>query len=137
MPPILLTFDPVLPPPLKLLPTLSVNTKGRVYLSRDLMERLAIRDGQPANLLPPTSEVNPCWHLDLRSKARHKVSIYKHSRPRIEYIKLPSGLILPGHPLRLQLVPGEPEFAGFYPLLPDAYFTSKQAPSLATRPAEA
>ena len=117
------------------MPTLSINAKGRVYLSRDLMERLGLRDGQAANVLPPSSVNDPCWHLDMRSKARHKVSIYKHSRPRIEFIKLPSGLIAPGEPLRLQLVPGDPEFPGFYPLLPDAYFAPKQAPTLAARAA--
>ena len=129
--PTLPVFDAVPPPPLKLLPTLSINARGRVYLSRDLMERLGLRDGQRANVLPPTSPTNPCWHLDLRPKCRHKVSIYKHSRPRIEYVKLPPGLIAPGQKVRLQLVPGDPEYPGFYPLLPDAHFAPKQAPPLA------
>jgi hypothetical protein len=129
--PTLPVFDAVPPPPLKLLPTLSINARGRVYLSRDLMERLGLRDGQRANVLPPTSPTDPCWHLDLRAKCRHKVSIYKHSRPRIEYVKLPPGLIAPGQKVRLQLVPGDPEYPGFYPLLPDAYFAAKQAPPLA------
>ena len=115
---------PLVPPPLKLLPTLSVNARGRVYLSRDLMEKLDLRDGQPANLLPPSGD-NPYWHLDLRNKARHKVSIYKHSRPRIEFIKLPCGLVPEGGCVRLQLIPGDPEFPGFYPLQPDALPTSK------------
>jgi hypothetical protein len=128
MPSTLPTFEAVTPPPLKLLPTLSVNAKGRVYLSRDLVERLGLRDGQAANVLPPADPAkDPCWHLDLRAKCRHKVSIYKHSRPRIEFIKLPSGLIVPGEKVRLQLVPGDPEFPGFYPLLPDAFFAPKQA----------
>lgn len=129
--PLLPAFDAVPPPPLKLLPTLSINAKGRVYLSRDLMERLGLRDGQRANVLPPTSPTNPYWHLDLRPKCRHKVSIYKHSRPRIEYVKLPPGLIAPGQKVRLQLVPIDPEYAGFYPLLPDAFFAPNQAPPLA------
>jgi hypothetical protein len=132
----LLTYTSTPPPPLKLLPTLSINAKGRVYLSRDLMERLGLRDGQPANVVPPADPTkDPCWHLDLRSKCRHKVSIYKSARPRIEFIKLPSGLIAPGQPLRLQLVPGDPEFIGWYPLLPDAYFAPKQAPALAANAA--
>ena len=129
--PTLPIFDAVPPPPLKLLPTLSINARGRVYLSRDLMERLCLRDGQAANVLPPTSAESHCWYLDLRPKCRHKVSIYKHSRPRIEFIKLPRGLIAPGQKVRLQLVPGDPEYPGFYPLLPDAYFAPRQAPPLA------
>jgi hypothetical protein len=85
------------PPPLKLLPTLSINDRGRIYLSRDLVERLGLRDGQAANVPPPASAYGPCWHLDLRSKVRHKVSICKHSRLMIVVISLPSGLIMPGH----------------------------------------
>jgi hypothetical protein len=112
------------------MPSLTVNARGRVYLSRDLMERLSLRDGQAANLLPPT-EQDRCWRLDLRPRARHKVSIYKHSRPRIEFVKLPSGLIGPGQLLRLQLVPGDPEYPGVYLLLPDAFYSAKQAPAVA------
>ena len=91
-------FDAVPPPPLKLFPTLSINARGRVYLSRDLMERLDLRDGQRANVLPPTSPTDPCWHLDLRPKCRHKVSIYKHSRPRIESLAAPAAATPPTGP---------------------------------------
>jgi hypothetical protein len=119
-----------LPPPVDLLPTLTVNSKGRVYLSQALVQRLGIRNAQPANLLPP-SNGSKFWHLDLRPVAPRWIKWYDNTRPRIEYIQLPNGLVLPQHPLTLQLLPGEPAFAGFYPLLPDADFTHRQAPALA------
>jgi hypothetical protein len=108
-----------LPPPVNLLPTLTVNSKGRVYLSHALIARLSLRGGQSADLLAP-SHGSPYWHLDLRPEARHRVANYADTRPRIEYVKLPTGLLATGQLLTLQLLPGEPTFPGFYPLLPHA-----------------
>jgi hypothetical protein len=114
-----------------------------VYLSEEIVQRLRLRNGQPANVLPPTHN-NPCWYLDLRPANKRRITWYmskgdkahnKGTRPRIEYITLPSGLLVRGQLLRLQLVPGDPEFPCYYPLLPDAFFTTKQAPPLAARAA--
>ncbi len=112
-------YNPIehLPPPVDLLPSLAINHKGRVYLSQALVERLAIRNAQPADVLLP-SNGSPFWHLDLRPVAKRCIKWYADTRPRIEYLQLPSGLILPEHPLTLQLLPGEPAYTGFYPLLP-------------------
>lgn len=113
------TYDPAIhiPPPIDLLPTLRVNARGRVYLSQALVQKLCIRNAQPANLLPP-SNGSKFWHLDLRPVAPLRVKWYDDTRPRIEFVDLPEGLISTSQ--RLQLVPGEPAFPGFYPLLPDA-----------------
>jgi hypothetical protein len=113
-----------LPPPVALLPSLRVNARGRVYLSQELVSRLNLRAGQPGNLLPP-SNGSPYWHLDLRPEARHRIGWYADTRPRIEFVKLPPGLITEGQLLTLQLIPGEPTFPGFYPLLPHAAPTQR------------
>ena len=40
--------------------------------------------------------------------------------PVLKRLKLPTGLLAEGQLLTLQLIPGEPTFPGFYPLLPHA-----------------
>jgi len=114
------TYNPIqhLPPPVDLLPTLTVNARGRVYLSRALRERLDLRSNQAIDLLPP-SNGSPYWHLDLRPEASRRLYWYSDCRPRIEGIVLPTGLLPAGQLLTLKLLPGPPAFAGFYPLLPD------------------
>jgi hypothetical protein len=105
-------------------PGLTINSKGTAYLSQDLIIHLNLKNRQLATVVPPPPGSDN-WHLDLRSIGIKRISWYADTRPRIRRIKLPAGLIQPGQPLRLCLVPGEPPFPGFYRLLPDAYFTSK------------
>jgi hypothetical protein len=115
------TYKPTehLPPPVDLLPTLTVNSKGCAYLSRALADKLKLEAAQRIDLYPPSGHT-PFWHLDLRSVAGRTLAWYADTRPRIRGIKLPDGLILPGQLLELQLLPGEPAFAGFYPLIANA-----------------
>jgi hypothetical protein len=138
MPP---TYDLVqhVPPPVDLQPTLrlvmrkpagrSRTAKYRAYLSQGIIERLGLRDGQAANILPPNN--SEYWYLDLRPVAPRRIKRYADTRPRIPCLDLPAGLVLPGHPITLKLVPGEPPFPGFYLLQLDANPTPKQAPPLA------
>lgn len=106
------------PPPIDPLPTLRLNSRGRAYLSQALIQRLGLRNTQPANIVPvPNTRF---WYLDLRPNALRKISWYKDTRPRIECIALPEGLIRPDAPLVLELAPGEPPFPGFYLLQPHA-----------------
>lgn len=127
--PMLPVYKPALyvppPPPL---PTLSVTQKGqtyRLFLLPALIERLNLRDKQPINLLPP-SYGSPFWHLDLRPEAERRISFYRGQSPRVEGVRLPEGLVLPGQPLILCLQPGEPYYPHVYPLLPDALPTQAQ-----------
>jgi hypothetical protein len=117
-----------LPPAVDLMPPLTVNAAGRVYLSRALAAKLNLSSGQPINLLPP-SNGTPYWHLDLRPEAQRRLYWYADCRPRIEGIEVPDGLLAYGQLLTLKLLPGRPHFEGFYPLLPDtaahAYATQR------------
>lgn len=119
-----------IPPARNLFPTLTISSSGTAYLSHQLITALALRNKQPATLVPPP-QGSEYWHLDLRPIAERAICWYADTRPRIRGIKLPPGLVLPEHPLRLCLVPGDPAFPGLYRLLPDAYFTPKHAPPLA------
>lgn len=132
MPPPLPPYNPAehVPDPVQLFPSLTVNSKGTAYLSQDLIAQLNLNNRQPATVIPPPKG-SDYWHLDLRPNAGKRISWYADTRPRIRRIKLPAGLVPPGHPVRLCLVPGDPAFPGFYRLLPDAYFAPKQAPPLA------
>jgi hypothetical protein len=107
-----------LPPPVDLLPTLRINSKGRAYLSQALIHRLGLRNTQPADILSIAG--SPFWYLDLRPTAGRSIKWYADTRPRIECIRLPSGLIQPTTPLVLELRPGEPPFPGLYLLQPHA-----------------
>jgi len=114
-----------IPPPHKRFPSLSINSRGTVYLSRELIAKLGLRDKQAAAILPPPAG-EEYWHLDLTFlEDARPICWYADTRPRIRGIKLPAGLLTPGQPLRLCLVPGDPKVPGFYRLLPDAYFTAK------------
>jgi hypothetical protein len=125
-------YDPAqhVPPARNLFPALTISSSGNAYLSLDIIHQLGLRNRQPGTLVPPPPG-SDSWHLDLRPSAGRVICWYADTRPRIRGIKLPPGLVLPGQPLRLCLVPGDPAFPGFYRLLPDAYFTPKQAPPLA------
>jgi hypothetical protein len=107
-----------LPPPVDILPTLRINSKGRAYLGQALIHRLSLRDAQPANILPIAN--SKFWYLDLRPSAVRSIKWYADTRPRIECIQLPSGLLQPASSLVLELVPGEPPYPGLYLLQPHA-----------------
>lgn len=124
-------YDPVqhLPPPIDLLPTLRLVYLGReyegqyrAYLSSALFERLNLRAYQPISLVPPSGR-SPYWHLDLRPEAKQRIAQYADTRPRINSLKLPVGLVLPSEALILQLV-GQPAYPGFHPMLPAHAFTT-------------
>jgi hypothetical protein len=120
-----------IPSPSNVFPSLSINSRGTAYLSRELTATLGLRDKQLAALVPPPPG-EEYWHLDLTFlEDARPICWYADTRPRIRGIKLPIGLLQPGQPLRLCLVPGDPKVPGFYRLLPDAYFTPKQTPPLA------
>lgn len=113
-----------LPPPIDLLPTLRVCYIGReyegqyrVYLSRALADKLGLKQRQPIDLIPPSGG-STYWHLDLRPAAKRRVAWYVGSRPRIASMKLPRRLVKPQKPLVLELLPGEPVYPGYYPMLP-------------------
>ncbi|MDO7888273.1 hypothetical protein [Hymenobacter cheonanensis] len=108
-----------LPPPALGMPTLSINHRGRVYLSHELARRLGLKPLQPIDLYPPRPG-DKYWYLDLRPKAKRRINWYADTRPRIPHIVLPAGIVVAGQRLVLQLVPGEPEFPHYYPLQPDA-----------------
>jgi hypothetical protein len=107
-----------LPPPVDELPTLRLNSRGRAYLSQALIHRLSLRNTQPANILPITG--TKFWYLDLRPTAARSIKWYADTRPRIECIPLPDGLIVPGESLVLELAPGGSPYPGFYLLQPHA-----------------
>ena len=108
------------PPPAPM-PTLSVNTKGVLQLHASLRERLGLRHGQPIDLIPPVWN-SMYWHLDLRPSALRRVLWHDNSRVRALGICLPPGLVESN--LTLYLLPGEPEYANYYPLLPANAFTT-------------
>lgn len=107
------------PPPPNPLPALLVKGTGKAYLSQELVIALQLRAGQPANLLPPSSVRSSCWHLDLRPDARGTIDWYPGKRPKIKKLQLREGILRPDQELTLRLLPGAPEFANIYPLLPD------------------
>ena len=100
------------PPPL---PTLTISPKGYLALHQSLRIALGLRDGQPINLLAPVYG-SPYWHLDLRPDAPHFIKWYAGQRPRVEGIKLPPDLLTTT--ITLHLLPGEPQYAHVYPMLP-------------------
>ena len=123
------------PPPQALFPSLRIvpnNRSGthRVYLSSALANALGLRANQPADLMPPSAG-HPYWHLDLRPQASNRVRWYADTRPRLHDVELPAAVLGAQESLVLCLVPGDPPFPGFYPMLPNAYFAPKQAPPLA------
>lgn len=112
LPPYLLALHQ---PPLASPPTLTVSARGRVYPSKALLTALRLRAGQPADLLPP-SPACPVWQLDLRPQARRRISWHANTRPRIESVTLPAGLVKPSTPLLLALTTTSPTAPGLYPL---------------------
>jgi hypothetical protein len=110
-------------PPLPQLPTLTVNANGRVYPSKALLRKLDLRAGQPIDLLPPTVD-GASWHLDLRLTAARRITWHANTRPRIENIKLPPGLVQQGQLLTLGLLPNEERSPDLYQLLPVAPSTT-------------
>ncbi|GAB3663949.1 hypothetical protein GCM10027594_32440 [Hymenobacter agri] len=106
--------DQHIPPPPPM-PTLSVTPKGVLHLHASLRQALALRNGQPIDLIPPAWN-SLFWHLDLRPVAQRRVAWYDNTRVRAEGIKLPPGLVTES--VTLYLLPGEPAHPHYYPLLP-------------------
>lgn len=105
------------PPSPAALPHLLVRATGKVYLSQELITALNLRAGQAINLLPPANG-SPYWHLDLRAMAPHNIDWYPGKRAKIKRVALPPSLLLPEQGLALELIPGQPAYTGFYPLMP-------------------
>lgn len=95
-----------------------LRASSKVYFSQELITTLNLRAGQPINLLPPSTPTSPYWHLDLRPTAPHSIDWYPGKRTKIKRVELPPSLLLPEQGLALELVPGPPAHAGFYPLMP-------------------
>ncbi|MGI4862413.1 MAG: hypothetical protein ACRYFZ_00705 [Janthinobacterium lividum] len=120
--PDLLATPLILPPPTPPMPTLSITAKGVLYLHTRLREHLGLSYGQPINLLPPYAYGDKHWYLDLRPTAACQVLWNENTRMRVENISLPAGLVT--SKLTLYLLPGEPEYPNYYPLLPENAFSS-------------
>ena len=116
-------YNPVnhVPPPPPM-PTLKLTPAGIAYLHQSLVDALAICPAQPINLVPPVFD-SLFWHLDLRGTARCRVRWYRDSRPRIEDVRLPDGLVPAA--LTLHLLPGVPAYEGYYPLLSSDAFIAQ------------
>lgn len=112
----------ILPPPAAPLPSLSITAKGILRIHASLRERLGLRYGQPINLLPPYAYGDKYWYLDLRPTAARQVLWSENTGMRVQAISLPPGLVTTK--LTLYLLPGEPEYTNYYPLLPADAFTS-------------
>ncbi len=110
-----------MPPPTPPMATLSITAKGILHLHASLREKLGLRYGQPIDLIPPYAYGDKHWYLDLRPVAQRRVQWNNNTRPRAEGIILPPGLVT--DKLTLYLLPGEPEYPGYYPLLPENAFT--------------
>ena len=118
--PTLPPYDPAahVPPPPPM-PTVGISPKGVLYLHQSIRTALALRDGQPINLLPPAFD-SVYWHLDLRPDALRRISWYEGQRARVDGIRLPPGLVTAT--LTLCLLPGEPHYPHVYPMLPQHAF---------------
>ena len=102
-------------PPTPPMATLKVTPKGTLHLHTSLRQALGLQRGQPIDLVPPVWN-SLYWHLDLRPEAHRRV-VWHANTPglRAECIKLPPGLVIA--PLTLYLLPGEPAYPNYYPLL--------------------
>jgi hypothetical protein len=103
------------PPPAPALPRLVVHATGKVYLDRSLILHLNLRGGQPITLRPPSYN-SQYWHLDLRPEAPNVIDWYPGKRAKIKRVDLPA-MMLPKQGQTLLLLPGEPAYPNFYPLI--------------------
>ena len=108
-------YDPAanLPPPAPL-STLTISPRGVLYLHKAVVAALGLRVGQAIGLCPP-AHGSPYWHLDLRPEAPQRIDWYGKGA-RVRGLKLPPGLLT--DTLVLCLLPGEPHYPHFHPLLP-------------------
>jgi len=100
--------------------SLTVNARGRVYLSRELSAHLSLSAGQPIDLLAPTRyHSRGLWHLDLRPTALRRLIVEEGFRARIHRVATDD---FPAHmaTLTLYLLSAPPEHPGYYPLTPHA-----------------
>lgn len=103
------------------MPTLALTPKGVLHLHASLREALGLCHGQAINLIPPTYG-SVFWHLDLRKSAPSRVLWYNDQRMRAHGILLPPGLVT--ETLTLYLLPGEPAYERYYPVLPSNAFSA-------------
>jgi hypothetical protein len=103
------------PPPPAPLPRLVVHATGKVYLDQSLIIHLDLRGGQPITLHPP-GWMSQYWHLDLRPEAPNVIDWYPGKRAKIKRVDLPQ-MMIPEQGLVLLLVPGEPAYPNFYPMI--------------------
>jgi hypothetical protein len=103
------------PPPSPDLPRLVVHATGKVYLGQSLIIHLNLRAGQPITLRPPGYN-SQYWHLDLRPTAPNVIDWYPGKRAKIKRVDLPA-MMLPQQGQTLLLLPGEPAYPNFYPLI--------------------
>jgi len=110
------------PPSPAPMPTLTVNNRGLLQLHASLRQALGLRHGQPIDLIPPVWN-SVYWHLDLRPTALRRVLWYDDSRVRATGISLPPDLVKDR--VTLYLLPGEPLYENYYPLLPSNAFAAE------------
>lgn len=110
------------PPSPAPMPTLKVNSAGRMQIHASLRQALGLKPGQPIDLIPPAWN-SVYWHLDLRPTALRRVLWYDDSRMRVTGISLPPGLVHDA--LTLYLLPGVPDYENYYPLLPANAFATE------------
>jgi len=103
------------------MPTLTVNNRGVLQLHASLRQKLGLRHGQPIDLIAPWYN-SVYWFLDLRPTALRRVLWYDNSRVRATGIILPPDLVQDS--LTLHLLPGEPAYENYYPLLPANAFAA-------------
>jgi hypothetical protein len=103
-------------PPPPAMATLSISPKGLLHLHASLRQALALRNGQPIDLIPPVWN-SVFWHLDLRPTAARRVAWYDNTRVRVEGIKLPPGLVTESTTLYLLPTTMERAHPDYYPLL--------------------
>ncbi len=122
-------YDPAqhIPPPAPL-PSASITPKGVLYLSKPLMAALHLSPGQAADLLAPMPG-SMYWHLDLRPSALRRIDwsggLKQSSRgqaARVRGLRVAASQL--ARALTLYLLPGEPHYPGFYPMLPEDAFTA-------------
>lgn len=107
------------PPPM---PSATLSPKGVLYLSKAFMAALNLRTGQAASLLGPMPG-STYWHFDLREQAPHRINwsgslkdAVRGQSARVRGLKAVGSTLT--ETLTLYLLPGEPHYPGFYPLLP-------------------
>lgn len=106
------------------MPLVTIKPDGTLYLPKAFMHALKLTRGVRIGLVPPPFG-SYHWHLDLRPQALNPRAIdwTGSAVARIKGLLLPPGLVTA--PLALYLLPGEPTYPNYYPLLPANAFTAQ------------